>query len=229
MDKLTLEKRVEALDAKMDILLDYVNQQRLRNQLYEDLIADVSKVGKDLYDTAVTELDRQSVEIDPAALAILVSKLLKNLPNFGQAIDLFQSTFDLAKDAGPIVNEMIIDFSKKLHSLEEKGYFEFIRETGAIVDNVVTHFSGEDVRLLADNIVSIMETLKTITQPEMIHAISNAVQIFNSVEQEDIPSYSLFGALREFNKPEMKKTIGFIIVFLKNISKTTVNQNTKTN
>lgn len=219
MDTLTLEQRVEAMDAKMDILLDYINEHRLRNQMYEDLIADVSKVGKDIYDTAVTELDRQSVEIDPAALSILLTKLLKNLPNIGKALDLFESGFDLAKDAGPIVNEVIIDFSKKLHELEQKGYFAFFGEASSIVDNIVTHFSPQDVRLLADNIVNILETMKSLTQPEMIHAIGNAVQVFNSVEHKDIPSYSLFKAMREFNKPEMKRAIGFIMVFLKNLSK----------
>jgi uncharacterized protein YjgD (DUF1641 family) len=36
---------------------------------------------------------------------------------------------------------------------------------------------------------------------------------------EDIPEYSLFKVMREMNKPEMKRALGFFITFMKNMSK----------
>ena len=125
---------------------------------------------------------------------------------------------DLIKDAGPIVNEVIIDTTKTLHEMDQKGYFTFFREASAILDNIITHFSAEDVRLLADNVVPILETVKSLTQPEMMQALGNAVQVFNAIGHEDVPSYSIFKAAREMNKPEMKKAIGFMMVFMKNIA-----------
>ena len=218
MSNQILEHKIEALDHKIDLLLIHVNEQRLRTQAVEDLVADLSIVGKDVYDTTVATLDQQSVEIDPATVSRLVSKLLKNIPNFSVMLETFESMVDLVKDAGPIVNEVIIDITKKLHELEQKGYMEFLNETSSILDNVLTHFSTEDVRLLADNVVTILETVKSLTQPEMMQAITNAVQVFNAMEQEEVPSFSLFGAMREMNKPEMKRALGFALAFLKNIS-----------
>ncbi|MBT3243739.1 MAG: DUF1641 domain-containing protein [Bacteroidetes bacterium] len=218
MSDQNIEQRIEALDHKVDLLLNYVNEQRLRAQSLDDLVADVSIVGKDIYDSAVTELDKQSVELDPSTITLLVVKLLKNIPNFSIVLEAFESLTDLAKDAGPIANEVIIDLTQKLHELDQKGYLEFFKESFSIIDKIVTHFSKEDVHLLADNITTILETVKSLTQPEMMAAMNNAVQVFNSVEQDNIPSYSLFKLMREMNQPEMKKALGFVVVFLKNLS-----------
>lgn len=224
MSDQALEQKIEALDQKIDLLLNYVNEQRLRTQVIEDLVADFSIIGKDVYDTAVATLDQQSVEIDPSTVSILITKLLKNIPNFSMMLETFESMVDLTKDAGPIVNEVIIDLTKKLHELNEKGYMEFFTEASNILDNVITHFSVDDIKLLADNIVPILETIKSITQPEMMQALNNAVQVFNALEQDDVPSYSLIGAARQMNKPEMKRALGFALVFLRNLSQNTSNK-----
>ena len=118
------------------------------------------------------------------------------------------------------MNEMIIDTIKKLNEFDQKGYFEFISEAGAIVDNVVTHFSRDDIRLLADNVVTILETVKNLTQPEVLSSIDNAVKIYSSLEMESVPSYSIWQLMREMNKPEMKKGLGFMVTFLKNMANT---------
>ncbi len=225
MSNQALEERIEALDQKMDLLLSYMNEQRLRNESIQDLVGDLSIVGKDIYDTAVTTLDNQSVELDPSTISSLLSKILRNIPNFNIMLDTFESAVDLTKDAGPIVNEVIIDLTKKLHELDQKGYFEFAVETFSVIDNIVEHFSKEDVRLLADNITTILETIKTLTQPEMMLAINNAVQVFNSLEQDEVPSFSMLRAMKEMRKPEMKKALGFGLMFLKNLSQNTSKQN----
>jgi uncharacterized protein YjgD (DUF1641 family) len=113
---------------------------------------------------------------------------------------------------------VIIDFIRKLHTLEQKGYFEFVRELSAIIDNIVTHYTAEDARLLANNIVPVLDTIKNITHPGMLQAINNAVSVHQRMDTEDIPEYSAWKAMREMRTPEMKKSIGFLITFLKNIS-----------
>jgi len=78
--------------------------------------------------------------------------------------------------------------------------------------------------MLADNIVVILDTIKNLTQPQMLRSMDNAVRVFSKIEMDDIPSYSIFGVMRELNKPEMKKALGFFVTFMKNLSK---NQNDK--
>ena len=196
-----------------------MNQQRLKSQSLDDLIADVSIVGKDVYDSTVKALDEHEVVIDPDRLRELGIRLAQNIGNFSSILDTLGSVLDLMRDAGPIANEMIIDATTKLHAFEQKGYFAFIKEFGQIIDNIITHYSVEDVRLLADNVVTIMDTVKNLTQPEVLKSVDNAVKVFASMETEDIPQYSLFRVMREMNKPEMKKALGFLVTFMRNLSR----------
>jgi len=213
------EKQLRELNAKVDTLLEYVNSQRLKSEALEDLVADASIIGKDVYDSTVKALDEHEVVLDPDELRELGIRMAQNVGNFNQLLDTLGSAMDLMKDAGPIANEVIIDTTKKLHELEQKGYFEFLRESGRIIDNIVTHYSVEDVRMLADNVVTILETVRNLTQPEMMKSMDNAVRVFSKLEMDDIPQYSMIGLMREMRKPEMKKALGFFVTFMKNLSK----------
>ena len=202
----------------MDLLLEYVNQQRLKSEAVEDLIADGAIIGKDIYDSAVQALEDQKVEIHPEELQETGIRLLRNIQNFNLMLDGLESVTDLLKDLAPIGNELMLDATKKLHEFESKGYFEFLNELGRVVDNIVTHFSTEDIRALADNIVTIMETVKNLTQPEMLQSLNNAVRIYGNMDIDNAPQYSVWKLMREMNQPEMKKALGFFVTFMKNLS-----------
>ena len=98
-----------------------------------------------------------------------------------------------------------------------------MREFGHIIDNIVTYYGVEDMRMLADNVVAILDTVKNLTQPDMLKSVDNAVKVFANLEMENIPEYSIFKVMREMNKPEMKKALGFFITFMKNMSKNSIN------
>lgn len=223
MEEKSLQTQVEELNRKVDLLLEYVNEQRLKTNRLEDLAADISIVGKDMYDTAVEELDNRMVELDLDEVKGLMLRVLRNIDNMNKFLEMFESINDFLKDASPIVNEVIIDFSKKLNEFDRKGYFEFFAEAGKIFDNIIAHYKPEDVRELADNIVTILETVRSATQPEMMKALNNGFRIYGSIETENIPEYSIFRVLREMNQPEMKRALGFFITFMKNMAQN-VNQ-----
>ena len=211
--------QIAELNQKVDMILDYVNQQRLKSQAIDDLVADASIIGKDVYDSTVTALDEREVVLDPDQLRELGIRLAQNVGNFNNMLSSFGSVMDLLKDLEPIANEVIIDATKQLHEFEQKGYFEFIKEFGRIIDNIVTHYGAEDARMLADNVVAMLDVVKNLTQPDMLKSIDNAVRVFASLEMDNVPEYSIIKVMREMNKPEMKKSIGFVMMFLKNMSK----------
>ena len=215
-------KQIAELNHKVDTILEYVNQQRLKSQAVDDLIADASIIGKDVYDSTVKALDEHEVVLEPDELRELGIRVAQNVGNFNTILDTLGSALDLMRDLGPIANEVIIDTTKKLHEFEQKGYFEFLREFGHIIDNIVTYYSVEDMRLLADNVVAILDTVKNLTQPDMLKSVDNAVKVFANLEMEEIPEYSVFKVMREMNKPEMKKALGFFITFMQNMSKNNI-------
>jgi uncharacterized protein YjgD (DUF1641 family) len=226
MDNKALTERVDAMDRKLDAIMSIVQQQRQSSIVVEDLISDLSIVGKDVYDTAVEELDKRKVEIEPAELTELGIAFLKNLKNFNQLMNTMESVMDLLDDLSPILNEVLIDVTRKFGELDQKGYFEFLNESAQIVDNIVTGFSKEDVKALADNIVLILSTMKDLTQPKMLKSMDNAVKVFANIETNDIPEVSVWKLMRSMNKPEIKKGIGFLLTFMSNLSEN-IEQQTK--
>lgn len=225
MEEKSMQIQITELNQKVDLLLEYVNEQRLKTNQLEDLVSDLSIVGKDVYDTAVEELNNRMVKIDPDQVKNIGLRLLSNIDNIDKALELFESLSDLAKDAMPIVNEVIIDSTRKMNELDKKGYFSFFKEVGLIFDNIITHFSREEIHLLAENVVTILETVKTLTQPEMMNAVNNAIKVFGSINTTDVPEYSVWKLIREINQPEMKKTIGFMVTYMKSLSGNNLSNN----
>lgn len=225
MEEKALQEQISELNKKVDLLLEYVNQQRLKTDQLEDLVADVSIIGKDMYDTTVEELDKRMVNLDLDDVKGLMLRVLRNIDNMNKFLELFESMNDFIKDASPIFNEVIIDFSKKLHGFDEKGYFEFFSEAGKIFDNIILNYKPEDVRELADNVVMILDTVRSATQPEMMKAINNGLKVYGSMEVENVPEYSIFKVMREMKQPEMKRALGFFVTFMKNMSAETNKNN----
>jgi len=215
----SIQTQINALDKKLDLLLEHVNNQRLNSIMVNDLVSDLSIIGKDAYDSTVEELDKRQVELDPAELTDLAISLLRNIGNIKTVLNTLEMAVDLGKEVGPIANEVIIDFTKQLNVFEQKGYFEFMKELVPIMDNIVTGFTPKDLRELANSIVSILSIIKEMTQPEVLSTMENAMKAFNSMETESVPSYSIWRVMKEMNSPEMKKALGYGITFMKNVSK----------
>ena len=170
------------MNRKLDLVLEEITIQKQKRQEVEDLVTDLSIIGKDMFRASVDELDHAGVELDTEALKSLLFRLLRNVGTLNDMVEMLESATDLAKDAAPIIHQMGLRGINQMNQLEKKGYFDFIRELFVVADNVISHFSQEDVCMLADNIVIILETIKNLTQPEMLDAMNNAVSIYNKIE-----------------------------------------------
>jgi len=221
MAKDNIQEQINEINRKLDIVLEEVLAQRETRQSIEDLTSDLTIVGSDVFKSTVTELDNAGVEIDGEAVKQLLLKLVRNVDTLNEMFEMMESVNDLAKDVSPILHQMGLDGIHMMNEFEQKGYFEFMKETMNIFDNVVAHFSAEDVKLLADNVVTILETVKNLTQPDMLKAINSGLIVYKSIEIEDVEEYSMWKAIRAMNSKEMKRGIGFMITFLQNIAKET--------
>lgn len=213
-----LQQQINDINRKLDLVLHHVDEQRLKRESVEDLLGDMSIVGKDAFQSTVSELDKRNIELNVDDLKCLSLRFIRNIDNFSQMLDTFESMMDLVKDAGPIVNEVGVDAIHKLHELDQKGYFEFMGELANIFDNVVAQYSKDDLRQLAENIPTLLEMVKNITDPKTLNAMNNAVNTFREMDTDQVQEYSLWKTFREMRSPEMKRSMGFMITFLKNLS-----------
>ena len=219
-----LQKQINEINQKLDQVLHHVNQQRLQRESFNDLADDLYIAGKDAFQSTVDELDKRDIEVNVDDLKNLSLRMLRNVDNFNQMLDTFESMVDLTKDAGPIINEVGVDVIHKFHEMEQKGYFDFFREATRIMDTIVRNYSPEQLRELAENIPVILETLHNMTRPDMLRALNHAVNSYQEIDSSQIKEYSLWKTFKEMRSPEMKKSMSFMITFMKKLS----NHQTKT-
>ena len=99
----------------------------------------------------------------------LVKRLARNTRNLNDMLDTLESAQDFVHDAAPLTKDMMTEATTQLGELERKGYFGFVRQGMYVMDQVVTSFGEEDVKQLGDNVVLILNTVKALTQPEMMN------------------------------------------------------------
>ncbi|MFC1548157.1 DUF1641 domain-containing protein, partial [Candidatus Neomarinimicrobiota bacterium] len=210
------------IQMKLDAIQSELAVSRRQREEMQELKDDLTMVAKDVFQSAVVELEDVAPFVQTGDFLHLI-KIVRNTNNISSAISQLESFLDFLEDWGPIGKELFSDGLEKLDEMDRKGYFAFIKEVSSIMDSVVTHFSVEDVRLLSENVVTILETVKSLTQPEMLHALNNALTVYQNIDTESIEEYSAIRALRELRTPEMKRGLGFIITFLKNVSREQTN------
>lgn len=219
MSEQKIQQQIDDINRKLDIIIEEVFAQKQSRETISDLADDLSLVGKDVFKNTVIELDKAGVELDSDALKGTGIRLIRNIDNINEFLDTLESINDFLKDVTPIARQVGLDTIQKMNELDQKGYIEFFKELSKVLENIISHFSVQDVRDLSDNVVTILETVKEMTQPDMLSAMDNAVNVFNNLDTKDIPEYSLWKAMKEMRSPEMKKGLGFMITFLKNLAK----------
>jgi len=224
MEEIKTQNQINEINHKLDIILEEIELQKRHRREMEDLKEDLFRVGKDLYETAVVELEEVHDHLQTGDILHLGKKLLRNVNNLNKAFDQIESTRDFLQDISPLVRQSIIDLMSKMDEIDRKGYFEFAKELQKSADNVVTSFTPNDVKLLGENIVTILNTIKNLTQPDMLQAINNAVTVYKNIDVKVDEKVSLFSLIKEFNSPEVKRGLAVGLKFLKNLASLEENQ-----
>jgi len=115
-----LQKQINEINEKLDEILVCATQQRLRSATMDDLLADLSIIGKDAFHSTVTELDKQGIELNLDDLKYLLFKVIKNLDKFTNTLSAFESVYDLLNDIGPVARRSLSISSRNFTSLNKK-------------------------------------------------------------------------------------------------------------
>jgi uncharacterized protein YjgD (DUF1641 family) len=218
MEDVKTPTKMDEINNKLDLILEEIELQKKHRREMEDLKDDLFRVGKDVYETAVKELEEVHDHLKTGDIVHLGKKLLRNVNNLNRAFDQIESTRDFLHDVSPLVRESIIDLMNKMDEFDRKGYFQFLKELQRAGDNVVTSFTPDDVKQLGDNIVTILNTIKNLTQPDMLQAINNAVAVYKNIDVKVDEKVSLFSLMKELNSPEVKRGLAVGLKFLKNLA-----------
>jgi len=211
-----MQTQIDALNQKMDLVLEHIQAQKMRTMAMDDLVSDLSIVGKDVYDSSIHALDQQQIEVSPDQLRELALKFIRNIDTFNVLMDTLESITDLVKDASPLVTEAIIDFSKQLNDLNEKGVFENSR---ALLNSIMKMLSAGDARKIdsiGENAELLASVLGKIGNPDVLKQLDKLLSALGESSKADIQPKS---PLKLVFSKDMKKTSGFLIHFMKEMNK----------
>lgn len=214
----SVQRQLDDIDKKLDFLTAQLEESQRRNRVRDELNEDLVRVGREAFQAAIGELDEVAQHFDTKDLLFLVKTLMRNVKTLVSVVQQFQSVYDLAQDVQPLGKEMFNTLLKRLEKMDEKGYFEFARETALIADTIVTSFEVEDVRLLRQNITHLLMTVKNLTQPEMLTTMNNAVDFYRKMEFHPDDTITYRRLIGELRKPETKRGIAFLVQFLQRMS-----------
>lgn len=226
MNEKALQEQLEVINRKVDSLLEEMALQQRHRREMEDLKEDLTRIGKDVYDTAVLELEDVHDYLNTGDILHLGKKILRNVNTLAKTIEQLESLRDLLQDSAPLARQAFVDFMNKLDEIDRKGYFAFAKEFGQVVDNVVTSFTPEDVRNLGDNIVTMLNTVKNLTQPDMLQAVNNAVTLYKKMDLDTGEDVSILALLKELRTPQARRGLAVIVQVLKSVGTTSDQQHT---
>ena len=218
LDQLT--ESVAALGSQVEYLKEKAYDDRRRQREWDELREDLTPVIGDMYAVTVEQLEEIQAYVQLEDVLNLMKRLARNTRTFNEMLDQLESANDFVKDLAPLTNDMVEQAVLLMADMERKGYFGFVRQSQYVMDQIVTSFSEEDVRQLGDNVVLILNTVKALTQPEMMDLVNNLTQGFHEIEAhpEELPT-SMFGLLREMRDPEVRRGLAVTMEMLKRVSK----------
>lgn len=212
-----MQEQIDSINRKLDVILEEIELQKRHRREMEDLKDDLTRVGKDIFKSAVIELEEVHDHLETSDILYLGKKLLRNVKNIIKMIEQLENAMDFIEDFSPVFRDSIIDFMYKLDEYDRKGYFEFLKELAHITDNIVTSFSAQDVRRFGDDIVTILNTAKNLT-PNMLNTVNNALSVYKNLDFKESEKVNITKLLREINKPEVKRGLLFAVRFLQNLA-----------
>jgi uncharacterized protein YjgD (DUF1641 family) len=191
MNEENIQKQISDINQKLDTLLEYVNRQRIKSEMVDDLVSDGSIIVKDAFKSSVEELDKSGVEMNMDEVKVLLVKLVKNIPTFVNLIDIMESVLDFANDATPIAREMMVDSIKKLHQLEENGTIDSLKKIG-----------------------------NNLSQPVIFRKLEMVTEALLTVEPDDVQdNKSLWKIFKDMRSPEVRKSLSYTMRLIKELNK----------
>lgn len=207
-----VEAKLDELAAQVGFLAEHAREQGERQEAVSELISDLAPIAGQAMETLTRELDGSNIE--PERLLSLLLAVAERAETLEAALTQLEAARQLVDDVMPLTGEAFARITEAMADLERRGYFGFAREGAGVLDRIVTSYDEDDIRALGDNIVLILDTVRQMTQPEVMGMLSRTM---DSMEAGDVEPVSLFQLARQMRDPAVKRGLGRLIGMLRSM------------
>lgn len=212
------DSRLDDIQHKLDWITEELAASKRHREEMQELKNDLTVIAKDIFNTAVVELEDISPFVQTGDFKHLAKKVLRNLKPITRTISQFESLVDFARDAGPLNREIFKDILCKLDEFDRKGYFRMLSGLGKAVDKSVERLTEEDVARITENITSLIDLLKLTSQMNIPRITSKALTTMGELDVTKFEAQSLWEIVKDFNSPRIRRLLRLILMFLTSFS-----------
>jgi uncharacterized protein YjgD (DUF1641 family) len=124
---------------------------------------------------------------------------------------------DLAAEVGVLAGPIVDSATQHVAVWDERGYLGFARSGARVVDRIVTSFDEGDVEALGDNVVLMLETLRDLTQPEILRLLRQTAGSVGHLDRAASGAPSAFALIRQLRDPEVRRGLDRMLELLRNL------------
>lgn len=214
---MSTDTRLDRLSAQVELLTEELLAQRAERDRWRDLVRELMPVAQGAMDVMSRELEDLSREVTTEDVVRFLRTATRTLPRLEVMIAQLDSLAELISEVTSLTGDGMAKLSDGLATAQRKGYFEFARGSAAIADTIVTSFDANDVSALGDNIVLILNTLKELTQPEVMAMLQRTAVTVQAGETAPARPPSTLALLRQLRDPQVRLGLSRTLALLAGI------------
>jgi len=209
-----LAERIDRMSEQMDFIAAEMLAQKRSRETWTELSETLVPVTRGAMDVATRELDDLSDDVTADDLVRFARTAARSLPKLEAMMAQLDSLSELLHTVNSLSGAGLAKVTDVLATADEKGYFVFAREGSRIADRVVTEFTEEDVQALGDNVVTILNAVKEMTQPEVMGLVQRTAISVQDVEETHMELPSMFALFKQMRDPQTRRGLARVMAML---------------
>ncbi|MGV1037416.1 MAG: DUF1641 domain-containing protein [Candidatus Nanopelagicales bacterium] len=209
--------RLDHLSAQVDLIAEELRLQRESREKWSDLVETLQPVTSGAMGMATVQFQELSEDVSIDDATEFLKTLARSLPQLNALMAQLDSLSQLAELVSSLSGPAMAKATDFLEVADEKGYFAFARQGGEIADQIVTEFDEDDVKALGDNVVTILNAVKELTQPEIMSMLQRTAVTIQEGEDTPTEPPSMFALIKSMREPQTRRGLGRVLNMLKTV------------
>ena len=167
---------LEELNHKLDTLVEISREAKAQGEAIQDLVRDFSLVSNSAVFSLHHALDLENVHVDGRDVRELMVLALKNVRNFNAALSQLEAITELGRETSSTGQKLIMDFSRRVGELEQKGYFEHGQKALQAMDSMLRNLPRDTFEKMETAAPELAKLTEELSDPREIARMRKLVQ-----------------------------------------------------
>lgn len=126
-----------------------------------------------------------------------------------------QKQEELFAEMTPIAKEILATATERFGELEKEGAIAFAKELLLVTRKVIQHYGPEDVRQFGDAVVKILDTVRAMTQPEVLAILDQAGVVLQQADTAE--PIGILGMVKASRNEDVQKGMAVMMDLLRHV------------